>query len=378
PLHAQLRTERPLGDDPGHRRRGRSRTAARPVHGAVPVPESAGGAHLSGRRGHAHRSRKRCPEKESHLMQFLIRGALALCLLLYGSACASAGAPQATSPANNDARADWPKELRLGLFGGTDSEATIQDNKPVAEYIQQKVGIPVTFFTGTSYSAVIEAMRAKRVEAMQVGPFSYLLAVQEAGAEAVGVTVSTRADPPVFDATLRPAYFSVISTKKGSGINSLADLKGHSLNFVDPASTSGHLIPKTLLLANGIVPDKDLKTVFAGAHPTSVLSMWNDKADAAASTETTLYNLAQTNQIDFCGFADKEVGKDRAAADIKALFDSCPAGKIGMLAYSDPIPNTPFAVRGDLPASLKAAIKDALLSMKDDPTIIARSKRWYL
>src|SRR5262249_31931117 len=128
----------------------------------------------------------------------------------------------------------------------------------------------------------------------------------------------------------------------------------------------------------GLQPDKDVKTVFAGAHPTSVLAMWNDKADAAASTETTLYNLAQSNQIEFCGFPDNEVGKDRTTADIKALFDSCPTGKVAMVAYSEPIPNTPLAVRGDLPPSLKQAIKDAVLSMKDDPDAVARTKRWYL
>jgi phosphonate transport system substrate-binding protein len=158
----------------------------------------------------------------------------------------------------------------------------------------------------------------------------------------------------------------------------MADLKGHSLNYVDPASTSGHLVPMSDLIGIGINPDKDMKTVFAGSHPTSVLSLWNDKADSAASTETTLYQLAKNNQIDFCGFPDGEVGKDRTPEEIQALFDACPNGKIAMLHYSDPIPNTPFAIRGDLPPSLKTAVKNALLSMKDDPAFVATSKRWFL
>jgi phosphonate transport system substrate-binding protein len=295
------------------------------------------------------------------------------------AAATTAPAPGAPTPAAAaDPRAGWPTEITLGLFGSTDAADVIENNKPVAEYIEQKLGVPVKYFTGTSYSAVIEAMRAKRVDAMQVGPFSYLLAVQEAGAEAIGISVTTRATPAVFDDTLRPAYFSVISTKKGSGIASLQDLRGKNLNFVDPASTSGYLVPKTNLLAAGINPDKDLKTVFAGAHPTSVLSLWGDKADAAASTEATLYNLAQANQIEFCGFPDGQVGKDRTPAEIAALYENCPTGKIAMVAYSDPIPNTPIAVRGDLPDSFKTALKDALLAMKDAPDTIAKTKRWYL
>lgn len=277
-----------------------------------------------------------------------------------------------------DPRAGWPKELALGLFGGDDAEAAIEGNQPVADFISRKIALPIKYFTGTSYNAVIEAMRAKRIDAMTVGSFSYLLAVQEAGAEALAIGVSTRANPAVYDPTIRPAYFSVISVKKGNGINSLADLKGRNFNFVDPASTSGHLVPKTFLLKHGIDPDKDMRTVFAGSHPTSALAIWNGKSDAGASTETTLVNLAQNNQIELCGFEDGQVGKDRAPAEIKALFDSCPNGKIAMLAYSDPIPNTPFAIRSDLPASLKAEVKAALLSMKDDAEFIKVAKRWYV
>ncbi len=287
--------------------------------------------------------------------------------------------PAGAGAASDDPKAGWPALLTLGLFGGDDAEAVIEGNKPVADRIQKVTGIPVKLFTGTSYTAVIEAMRAKRVDGMQVGPFSYLLAVQEAGAEALGIAVTTRATAAVYDASIRPSYFSVISVKKGRNkITSLQDLKGHSLNYVDPASTSGHLVPKTELIKAGIDPDKDLKTVFAGSHPTSAIALWNGKSDAAASTEATLYNLAQNKQIEFCGFPDGEVGKDRSKAELKVLYDACPDGKIAMLFMSPPIPNTPFAVRSDLPATLKAKIREALLTTKDDPEFIATAKRWYL
>jgi phosphonate transport system substrate-binding protein len=276
------------------------------------------------------------------------------------------------------AHPDWPDKLTLGLFGGDDAEAVIEGNKPIADWISQKTGLPVDLFTGTSYSAVIEAMRAKRVDGMSVGPFSYLLAVQEANAEALAIGVTTTAENAKYDPSIRPAYFSVISVKKGNGISKLEDLRGKSLNFVDPASTSGHLVPKTELLKIGINTDTDLKTVFAGSHPTSVLALWNGKSDAAASTEATLYNLAKNNQIEFCGFPDKEVGKDRTPAEIQAIYDACPDGKIVPIHYSDPIPNTPIAVRADLPADLKAAIRDALLTVKDQPDLVAKTKRWYI
>lgn len=300
------------------------------------------------------------------------------------TACAPA-APAATPPQQiagqampADPKAGWPTQLTLGFFAGDDAEKVLEAYKPVAERLEKSTGLPVKMYTGTSYSAVIEAMRAKRVDGMEVGPFSYLLAVQEAGAEAIAVSVSTRATPAVYDAKIRPAYFSVISTKKGRGINSLQDLKGKQFNFVDPASTSGHLVPRTELMKIGIDPDKDMKTVFAGSHPTSAQALWNDKADAAASTEDTLYNLAANKQIEFCGFPDGLTGVDRSKADLKALFDACPEGKIAMLHMSDPIPETPLAVRNDLPANLKTMIREVLLSTKDDAEFIAKAKRWYV
>ncbi len=157
-----------------------------------------------------------------------------------------------------DPREGWPDTFKLGLFGGDDAETTVLNAQPMKDLLEEALGMPVEIFTGTSYTAVIEAMRADRVDAMMVGPFSYILAVQEARAEALAVGVSTTADPPVYDDSILPYYISVIFTKKGNGIESLDDIKGKGFNFVDPASTSGHLAPKTTLIKLGLRPGQRL------------------------------------------------------------------------------------------------------------------------
>ena len=281
----------------------------------------------------------------------------------------------------SDPRSVWPEKLVIGFFAGDDANEVLSRNQPFADYLAEELGIEVELFTGTSYTAVIEAMRAKRVDAMQVGPFSYVLAVQEAGAEALGVSVYSREENPVFDETLQPYYYSVIFTKKGSGIATLDDLRGKGFNFVDPASTSGHLMPKTTLIKYGIDPDdpaNEMITVFAGSHPTSVISVWNDKADAGATYETNLYTLRDEGQIEFCGFPDEKTGISRTPEEIQAVYDACPDGSIVILAYTDPIPSTPFAVRGDLPRSLKLEIRQLILDIKDNPDLIAQTGFWYL
>jgi phosphonate transport system substrate-binding protein len=294
------------------------------------------------------------------------------------NATAAAPGREAAASAAADPRAGWPKKFRVGFFGGDDAEALLEKQDPLKQYLESRLGMPVELFTGTSYGAVIEAMRADRVDAMLVGPFAYVLAVQEANAEAIAVSVSTTAKEPKYDPELKPFYFSVVFTKKGNGIATLNDLRGKGFNFVDPASASGHLAPKTLLIKNGIDPDKDLKSVFAGSHPTSVISVWNDKAPAGGTNENNLVRLADSGQVQWCPYPDGKINKQRTAAEIRAVYDACPNGKIVVLAQTDPIPNTPFAVRKALPESFKAEVKKALLDIKNQPQIIAKTSNWYV
>jgi phosphonate transport system substrate-binding protein len=203
-----------------------------------------------------------------------ILAALAAVALLSVVACGSddntatnaqAQTGASASPPAADPHAGWPKTFHVGIFGGDDAEATLNDNTPLKDFLNKELGIPVDLVTGTSYNAVIEAMHAGHVDAMSVGPFSYILAVQEA--IAVGVSSTAPEGQAVYDPNIPPYYISVIITMKGNGISSLQDLKGKNFSFVDPASTSGHLAPATLLLKNGLDPDKDMHTVYAAAIP---------------------------------------------------------------------------------------------------------------
>lgn len=74
------------------------------------------------------------------------------------------------------------------------------------EYLSTWLGIPVNYTTGTSYNAVIEAMASGHTNCGTVGPFSYLLGVQEAGAVALGVGSQRQQGQP----GLRPDPESVL------------------------------------------------------------------------------------------------------------------------------------------------------------------------
>ena len=166
-------------------------------------------------------------------------------------------------------------------------------HRPFIKRIEKATGLPVRFFKGTSYSSVVEAMRAKRIDGMETGVFSYLLAEKIAGAEAVGVYISTRAEPAVYDPLLRPDYNGLIITRKGSGIRSIEDLRGRTIVFGDPAGTSDHLVPKNELIKHGLTPDKDVKTTFSGNHSSAIMAVTHGKAPAAATAEPALSALCR-------------------------------------------------------------------------------------
>ena len=64
-----------------------------------------------------------------------------------------------------------------------------------------------------------------------------------------------------------------------STITSLADLKGKSFSFVDPASTSGHLVPSYTIQTKAGLKEADYKPIYAGTHPASYQAVANKKVD---------------------------------------------------------------------------------------------------
>src|SRR3989344_9273567 len=225
--------------------------------------------------------------------------------------------------------------LKMGLIPADDAEEMLRNYEPVRNYLSEKLGIPVEIQVASDYTAVIEAMRAKHIDMAWFGPFSYIIAANVANAEAI-VNGVRRSDG-------KSDYHSIIVVRADSGIKTLQDLKGKKFAFVDPASTSGNLIPRKILIENGIDPDKDFEiSYYAGTHNAVEYAVANGKVDAGADSDNSYQRMVDAGEID---------------------------PKINKIIYTSPaIPGSPIVVRGDLPISLKEKIKDALISM-DEQTI---------
>lgn len=233
------------------------------------------------------------------------------------------------------------KILRMGLIPADDADEMLRSYEPIKEYLSEKLGIPVEIQVTSDYTAAIEAMRAKHIDMAWFGPFSYIIAANVANAEAIvnGVRRSDNGS----------GYHSIIVVKADSGIETLEDLKGKSFAFVDPASTSGNLIPRKLLLDNGIDPDKDFSmTYYAGTHNAVEYAVANGKVDAGADSDNSYDRMVKEGQI------DPEINK--------------------IIFKSQTIEGSPIVVRGDLPAEFKTKIQNILLNM--DEQIIHKVDGW--
>ena len=122
----------------------------------------------------------------------------------------------------------------MGLIPAEDNEEMLAKFEPMRAHFEKKMGMPVKVFQATDYAGVIEAMKRDRVDIAWFGPLSYVLAEQEAEAEAFAVGVKDGGTS---------TYQSMIFVPADSPAKSIADLKGADVAFVDPASTSGSLVP---------------------------------------------------------------------------------------------------------------------------------------
>jgi phosphonate transport system substrate-binding protein len=225
-------------------------------------------------------------------------------------------------------------KLVIGFTAGDDPKENMQNHNLIADYIKKETGVSkVECFMSTDYAAVIESMRAKKIDIAYLGEMSYILAAERASAEAIIMVADTKG---------RKLTSSIIITSPKSGLKNMNDVKRRakdlSLTFADPASTSGHLYPRNYLISIGLDPEKSFKSVsFASNHPASIYTAVSGKTDIACTFRLAVERLIRKKRL--------------KREDFVILWES------GSYVA------TPICVRGDLPQSMKDKIKKAYLEL---------------
>ena len=233
---------------------------------------------------------------------------------------------------------DNPRALRFSLIPSQDTVRELTYYKPILDLLGKNIDKKIEFYMPTSYASVVEALLGKWVDVAVLGPESYVLAHSKDKTIEVFGTYSRKKNG-IQDAG--PGYKSVLITKKGSKFTTVEALKGSVLALVDPASTSGALIPEHVFPKEAkLAPLKQYfsRVIFSGGHDLSTLSVLEGKVDAgfvATHRFMEVVNAGKVKQEDF-----------------------------NFLWYSPLLPQDPFVYRGTLCEDLKQKVANTFLTVE--------------
>ena len=208
-----------------------------------------------------------------------------------------------------------PKEIKIRFIPGDAPQKTKSTADELSKILGDRLGVKIIPVIPAHYQELIKMMGDKEIDFAFFSAMTFVFAEAQAGAKVLLKKVWQD-----------PFYYSILVTKKESGLNKIEDLKGKTIAFVDEKSASGYLYPSVMFKKKKIDPKKFFKKVlFKGNHQAAVQAVISGEADVAAV------------------FSNDQKGKDTAwtqyaKANIKSQK---------ILWTSDAIPNDPFCVRKD-------------------------------
>lgn len=252
---------------------------------------------------------------------------------------AGALALSATAVSAQDWKAKYP-ELVWAIVPAENASSVTDRFGPMMAYMEKQLGTKVTLRIAADYAAVIEGQRAGQIHIGMYGPAAFARALM------TGAQVEAFAQDVNADGT--KGYYSVLWVKKDNPAATIQDLKGKNLCLVDPNSASGNNVPRYAMSKLGIVPEQFFgNVVYAGSHENAIIGVQQGTCDAAFNwyndeNESLLMRMDRKGMAKF--------------SDFKMVFKS------------DIIVNSPMAYLANLPADLKAKIRDAVYNFAtNDP-----------
>jgi phosphonate transport system substrate-binding protein len=149
------------------------------------------------------------------------------------------------------------------------------NGKRLSDYVKKKIGLEVKTYVAKDYAALVEMLKAGKIDFAFFPPFSLVKAEESAGAHLLLKAVRRGRD----------VSYGAIIVRTDSGIDKVEGLKGKSMGWVDSQSATGYLIPKADLIAKlKLNPDTHFaKQSFLKTHDALVKAVLDGKVDAGAT-----------------------------------------------------------------------------------------------
>lgn len=227
---------------------------------------------------------------------------------------------------------DNPKRLRIAVIPMKSIEKQLAEYRPLVQVLEKATQRRVEIVPAASYGTVIEGLLAGSIDLAELGPASYA----QAKSQDASITAFASPTQPLGPHTDSSSHYrSLLIVGRGQGFDTIASLREKNVSLIDPASTSGTLIPRHSFpkTVGTSLESYFHRITFAGSHDRAIQAVQKGMVDAAFVSSSRL---------------DEELRHGNLQPD-----------DVRILWKSAPIPYDPFVYRGRLCQPLINSIKQA-------------------
>ncbi len=248
----------------------------------------------------------------------------------------------------------WPDELVLGLVPALEADMLVGNLQPLTDHLSEELGIPVRSFVPNDYTGLVEALGSGRADIGMLPPFAAMLGMRRYDLQPLLVSirdgeVGYRTQWLTHD----PSVCQTVPVPDPAGMlwchGALEQLRGETVAFTDPNSTSGYLFPALQLLEKSLDPESDIRGIFVGGHDSAVLAVRSRDVRFGVSYDDARHMVT---------------GQYPDVGDQVIRFNQAPL-----------IPNDGVTLQPDLPEDLASAIVDAFMTLEQAQADLPREAR---
>ncbi len=235
--------------------------------------------------------------------------------------------------AEENINATQSEVLRFAITSAVASDPSFNTYRELTGYVAKRIGRKSVFISGLSYTEVDNLFLKGNVDVGFLCNAHFARRRSAVGFVPIAAPIITGHDKPKFKV--------YIIVHKDSGLKSLDDLRGRSVDFADPLSTTSIYAAYALRKKNATIKSYFDKAIYSGSHDMTIQLVANKLVDA--------------------GFIDGHIWDyhDR----MQPLYSS----RTKVIHKSSEFTIPPVVVSRTTPVALRMKLRDILLSMHKDP-----------